>query len=77
MIQQSNGSAAVTDDRNWCVRRAVSHGELRLELITDGEDWAIRKSGNLLCEGCHREIAYVWDVLMKAIFGPENRHEAR
>lgn len=59
----------------WHVRRAVSSGELRLELVTDGgTEWAIRKSGNLLCQGYHQEIAYVWDVLSLAIFGPdENR----
>lgn len=61
-----------TTTATWRVRRAVSRGELALELVTDGDDrWAIRKGGNLLCEGHHEEIAYVWGVLTLAIFGPD------
>lgn len=68
----SHGGQTVPDTQRWSVRRAITSGELNLELITDGgEEWAIRKGSNLLCQGYHQEITYVWGVLTLAIFGPE------
>lgn len=64
------------DDHEWRVRRALTVQGITIEAVCAGDQWALRRNGEITARGSFFEVIYAYDVIASTL-SPSSPNEQR